>query len=248
MGWKRKPDFHLLLFVRGYHLGCTWTKPHCSFCVAALQVFSLCQGFKIIQRRLFSSLNLSTLSWTFIWGVWWSSWLFEQKKQRWREMAKSRLLSGGFPVLMKALSWPVPQVSVQEFHWQWELCRQRYRPWMEFLWCPVKSLRFNLAWLVEMVRHEPILRHCLSCWALHLGELLSRVVQSWWRTDLFLCNKKCWPQSGTEVIIQFSAAVQYCCFGISLCYLCFLKYWFCVFNFSSPVCLLDGQLCPSSLF
>lgn len=64
-----------------------------------------------------------------------------------------------------------------------------------------------------MVRPGPILRYCLSCWALHLGELLSRTVQSWWRTDLFLCNKKCWPQSGTEVIIQFSAAVQYCCFG-----------------------------------
>lgn len=165
---------------------------------------------------------------------------FEQKKQRWREVAEGRFLAGGLPVPMKALPWSVPQVSVQECHWQWELCRHSYRPWMEFIFlvpCEVTEVYLRPDWVRwwDWAQSE-VFSGLLSSspwWA------LSRAVQTCWRTDLFLCTKKCWPQSGGEDIIQFSAAVQYCCFGISLCCLSLLEYWFPVINFSSPVCFLD---------
>lgn len=61
---EKEPDFHLLLFVSDYHPGCAWKKPHCSFCVAASQVFSRHQGFKkdyseeIVFKLKFKDLKL----------------------------------------------------------------------------------------------------------------------------------------------------------------------------------------------
>lgn len=130
-----EPDFHL--FVNGYHLGCSWKKNPlllilCS-CFTGFHPTLRIQEENIFQRRLFLSWNLRTLSW--ISGFWcWNSWPFEQEKQRLSEVAEGRFLSGGLPGLIKALSRPVARISfVQECCWQWELCRQGYRPWPKFL-------------------------------------------------------------------------------------------------------------------
>ena len=208
MWGEREPDFHLLLFVNGYHLGFSWEKNSLltlCCCVTVFHPTLRIQEKKIIQRRLFLSWNLRTLSW--ISGFWWwNSWPFEQEKRKWSEVAEGRLLSGGLPGLTKALSRPIVQISfVQECHWWWELCRQGYRLWPKFLFLVshevIKvNLSFNLGlveWGGEVWAQSVVLAGLLDsspCWATQ--ESCAELLKDWFipsrQGEVLTCAQQSW--------------------------------------------------------
>lgn len=147
MGWKRT-WFSSVTVLSVYHLGCAWTKPRCSFCVAASQVFSLHQGFKKDYLEEITTFKLKFKDLKL--GLKLRS-LVVKFTTFWAEEAKVRgggweqVLVRSFPVLMKAFLGQYPE-SLYKNTIDNRNCSGRATDhgWSFFFWCPVKSLRFNL--------------------------------------------------------------------------------------------------------